>query len=169
MKVSDLNNSPVFSFPPVADLQSKVLILGTMPGKESLRRDAYYAHPQNAFWKILFELFAHPFSADYEERKEMLLQNKVALWDVLKTCTRTSSLDTDIRKEEPNDLHQFLLHHQNISEIFFNGKGAAGYFRKYFPDINLPNHTLPSTSPAHAVRWESKLEAWQTILNNSNK
>ncbi len=169
MKDSDLKDSPVYSFPPIADFQSRVLILGTMPGKESLRRYAYYAHPQNAFWKILFALFTHPFSANYGDRKEMLLQNRIALWDVLKTCTRPSSLDTDIRKEEPNDLHQFLLHHQNISEIFFNGKGAAGYFRKYFPDITLPNQTLPSTSPAHAVKWESKLEAWQILINTGNK
>ena len=169
MKNSEFKDSPVYSFPPIADLQSKVLILGTMPGKESLRKNAYYAHPQNAFWKILFTLYTPPFSTNVEVRKEMLLQNRIALWDVLKTCTRASSLDSDIQKEEPNNLKQFLLIHHNISVIFFNGKGAAGYFRKYFPDINLPNHTLPSTSPAHAVRWESKLEAWQTILNNSNK
>ena len=169
MKDSDLKDSPVYSFPPIADLQSKVLILGTMPGKESLRRNAYYAHPKNAFWKIAFTLFTHPFSTSDEEKKEMLLQNRIALWDVLKSCTRPSSLDSDIRKEEPNDFHQFLLIHHNISEIFFNGKGAAAYFRKYFPDINLPYRVLPSTSPAHAVSWESKLNAWQAILNNSKK
>ena len=166
MKYSDLKDLPVYSFPPIADLQSKVLILGTMPGKESLRRNAYYAHPQNAFWKILFTLFTHPASTNNEVRKEMLLQNSVALWDVLKTCTRASSLDADIRKEEPNDLQQFLLRHHNISEIFFNGKGAAGYFRKYFPEIKLPYQILPSTSPAHAISWESKLESWKSIINS---
>jgi len=165
MKDSELKDSPVYSFPPIADLHSKVLILGTMPGKESLRRHAYYAHPQNAFWKILFTLFTHPFSTNVEVRKEVLLQNGIALWDVLQTCTRPSSLDADIRKEEPNDLPQFLSHHQNISEIFFNGKGAAGYFRKYFPEILLPYQILPSTSPAHAIRWESKLESWKSIIN----
>ena len=160
---------PIYSFAPIADLQSNVLILGTMPGKESLRQNAYYAHNQNAFWKILFTLLNLPFSADYQIRKAMLLKNGVALWDVLAICTRHSSLDADIKKEYPNDLLQFLSSHSNISRIFFNGKGAAGYFKKYFPEINLPYQILPSTSPAHAISWESKLESWKAILNTGNK
>ena len=168
MKNIESKGLPVFSFAPIADLQSKVLILGTMPGKESLREKAYYAHHQNAFWKILFVLFNHPYSTDYQIRKEMLLKNGVALWDVLETCTRHTSLDADIRQEYPNDFLPFLSSHPNISRIFFNGKGAAGYFRKYFPDIDLPMQVLPSTSPAYAIRWESKLEAWKAIINNVN-
>ena len=156
---------PIYSFAPIADFQSKVLVLGTMPGKESLRMNAYYAHPQNAFWKILFTLFHLPFSTDNQIRREMLLRNGIALWDVLESCTRQSSLDTDIRQEYPNDIVQFLATHPNISVILFNGKGAAGYFRKYFPGVDLPNQVMPSTSPTHAIRWEAKLEAWKTIIN----
>lgn len=169
MENIELKASPIYSFPPIADLQSKVLILGTMPGKESLRSDAYYAHPQNAFWKIAFKLFSLPFSTDYKIRQELLLKNGIALWDVLESCTRSSSLDTDIKKEQPNNIEKFLAAHQNISVIYFNGQRAAGYFRKYFPEINLPTHTMPSTSPAHAIKWESKLEAWKTIINIRNK
>ena len=164
-----IKESQIHSFPPIADLQSKVLILGTMPGKESLRSNAYYAHPQNAFWKIVFTLFNLPFSTDYQIKQELLLKNGIALWDVLESCTRSSSLDTDIKREYPNDIQKFLAAHQNISVIYFNGQGAAGYFRKYFPEINLPVLTLPSTSPAHAIKWEAKLEAWKTIINILNK
>jgi hypoxanthine-DNA glycosylase len=156
-------DSPIYSFPPISDSRSKILILGTIPGKESLRRHEYYAHPQNAFWKIMFDLFNLPFSTDYQVKREMLLQNGIALWDVLRNCERSSSLDTDIKMEGPNDLRTFLASHPDISRIFFNGKGAARYFTKYFADISLPNEALPSTSPAHAIKWEQKLAIWQVI------
>jgi len=164
-------DSPIYSFPPFADVRSKVLILGTMPGKESLRMNFYYAHPQNAFWKILFEVHKVPFSADNQDKINLLLQNGIAIWDVLRICERKSSLDNDIKMEEPNDLHAFLSTHPGISKIFLNGKGAARYFNKYFADISLPIQVLPSTSPAHAVKWEQKLAIWQAIkppdINNA--
>jgi hypoxanthine-DNA glycosylase len=159
---------PVFSFDPIVDSRSKVLILGTIPGKESLKKSFYYAHPQNAFWKIVFTLYDYPFSTDDLVRSSVILQNGIALWDVLQSCNRKSSLDNDIRMEKPNDLPTFLSSHNNISEIFFNGNGAAGYFRKYFPQLNLPMRIMPSTSPAHAVKWEKKLEAWQAIKTVTN-
>jgi hypoxanthine-DNA glycosylase len=161
-KVQEID-SPIYSFAPIADSRSKILIMGTIPGKESLKMSAYYAHPQNAFWKIIFKLHNLPFSTDYKVRREMLLENRIALWDVLKVCTRRSSLDNDIKMEEPNDLHTFLSTHPGISEIFFNGKVASRYFKKYFSNISLPNQPLPSTSPAHAIKWEQKLEVWQVI------
>ena len=154
---------PIYSFAPLADSQSKLLILGTIPGKESLRLNAYYAHPQNAFWKIIFNLHDLPFSTDVQVRREVLLQKRIALWDVLRSCERSSSLDNDIRFEQPNDLRSLLSSHPGILRIFFNGKGAARYFRKYFPDLSLLNQVLPSSSPAHAIKWEQKLEAWRVI------
>ena len=159
-------NSPIFSFPPVADTQSKLLILGTIPGKESLRKNAYYAHPQNAFWKIIFTLLELPLSTDYQTRTASLLENGIALWDVLKMCNRETSLDTDIRSEFPNDIRGFLHSHPTITQLCFNGKGAARFFHKYFRDISLPKHVLPSTSPSHAIRWEQKLSDWQIIKNH---
>lgn len=162
-------DSSIYSFPPIADSMSKVLILGTIPGKESLRMTEYYGHPRNAFWKIIFKLYNIPFSSDYQFKVETLLQNGIALWDVLRTCERQSSLDNDIKMEGPNDLRQFLSSHPGISKIFFNGKGAARYFSKYFADISLPNQVLPSTSPAHAVKWEEKLEIWQVVKTVGHK
>jgi len=157
------SNTLIYSFAPIVNLQSKVLILGTMPGKESLRTKSYYAHPQNAFWKIVFNILDLPLSDDYQTRRNVLLQHNIALWDVLKACERRSSLDNDIRMEEPNDIQTFLSFHPNISCIFFNGKDSARYFGKYFSNIHLPNRVLPSTSPAHAIKWEQKLAAWQII------
>ena len=162
-------DSSIYSFAPIADCKSKVLILGTIPGKESLRMNAYYAHPQNTFWKIVFNLVDLPFSTDHDVRRNVLLQNNIALWDVLRTCERRSSLDNDIRMEEPNDIHTFLSLHPGVVKIFFNGQGSARYFRKYFADIALPNQVLPSTSPAHAIKWEQKLEAWQIIKTVTDK
>ena len=156
-------NSLIHSFPPIIDSRSKLLILGSMPGKESLRMNAYYAHPQNSFWKILFNLLELPYSADHRERKSILLQNGIALWDVLKSCERSSSLDTDIRAAQPNDLRSLLSAYPNISRIFFNGQAAAMYFSKYFADISVPKHVLPSSSPAHRINLEQKLLAWQVI------
>jgi hypoxanthine-DNA glycosylase len=169
MNESTFNDLPVFSFAPIADLRSKILILGTIPGKESLKKQAYYAHPQNAFWKIIFALYDVSFSTDHEVRREVLLQNGIALWDVLQSCHRASSLDNDIKMERPNDLRAFLSHHPNISQIFFNGKGSAVYFKKYFPDITLPARIMPSTSPTHAIKWATKLELWKVIKNYGNK
>jgi len=154
---------PIYSFPPIADCFSNVLILGTIPGKESLRMKEYYAHPRNAFWRIIFDLHNIPFATDYPVKIETLRQNGIALWDVLRNCERISSLDNDIKMEVPNDLRTFLSAHPGISKIFFNGKGAARYFNKYFADISLPIQVLPSTSPAHAVKWEQKLAIWQDI------
>ena len=169
MKKTELTDLPIYSFEPIANLQSKLLILGTMPGKESLKMSSYYAHPQNVFWKIMFTLFNLPYSTDYLIRREMLLTNGVALWDVLERCTRRSSLDTDIRTEYPNNITDFLVSHPDISHIFFNGKGAENYFRKYFPEVSLSKQVKPSTSAAHAKKWEEKLEIWKAIINIRKK
>lgn len=160
----ELIDHTIYSFPPIVDSSSRILILGTMPGKESLRQDAYYAHPQNSFWRIIFESLTLPFSRDLEIRREVLLTNEIALWDVLKQCARSTSLDSDIKAEEPNDLTLFLSEYPTISNIYFNGKEASRYFHKYFKHINIPTQVMPSTSPAHAVNWELKLEAWRSIL-----
>jgi len=153
----------IYSFAPFANSESKVLILGTIPGKESLRMNAFYAHPQNAFWKIIFQLYNVPFSKEYQFKKEVLLQNGIALWDVLRYCERRTSLDADIKMEMPNDLHSFLSTHPGISKIYFNGKSAQRYFNKFFSDLNIPTQVLPSTSPAYTMKWEQKLSIWQVI------
>ena len=160
----ELIDRTIYSFPPIVDSSSRILILGTMPGKESLRQYAYYAHPQNSFWRIIFELLGLQLSSDPEIRREVLLTNRIALWDVLKLCARSTSLDSDIESEEPNDLSLFLSQYPNITKIYFNGKEAARYFHKYFKHINIPIQVMPSTSPAYAINWKLKLKDWKSIL-----
>ena len=90
----------ISSFPPIINNESKILILGSIPGVKSLEMQQYYAHPQNKFWKIIFELFNEKFSTDYDERIKILEKYHVALWDVIDTCERKGSLDSEIRNED---------------------------------------------------------------------
>jgi hypoxanthine-DNA glycosylase len=168
--VSGSSGNLINCFPPVADSNAKVLILGSMPGIESLNQNHYYAHAQNAFWKIMDELAgAHP-GLPYEKRLHKLTTAHIALWDVLATCERESSLDTHIRNEKSNDFTAFFAQHPHITCVFFNGAKAEQSFSKLVLGIQeLPPLTfqrLPSTSPAHAVmRYEDKLKAWRTVMN----
>lgn len=137
-----------------------------MPGVESLRLQQYYGHGQNAFWKILLALYDLPVSANYEDRKDLLLKNKIALWDVLKACEREGSLDSDICEEEANDIKGFLKAHPSITHIFFNGQKAQSFFKKYVKGVELSHTVLPSTSPAHTLSFQKKLEAWSIVMGH---
>lgn len=136
-----------------------------MPGAQSLALSQYYGHQRNAFWKIMFNLFDRPFSMDYEQRKSLLLENHIAVWDVLEACIREGSLDSAIEQEVPNDFNSFLKTHPNIKHIFFNGQKAAAYFKQYIKlDKDYSLTSLPSTSPANAGKsFESKLSDWSVI------
>jgi hypoxanthine-DNA glycosylase len=139
-----------------------------MPGQRSLDAQQYYAHPHNAFWKIMGELIGALPLLPYEQRLEMLKHAGIALWDVLQTCERRGSLDADIRQEQANDFATFLADHPHITHVYFNGAKAEQCFRKFvlnkqtLPKLTL--HRLPSTSPAHAgMRYEAKLEEWRNV------
>lgn len=159
------------SFAPVADADARVLILGSMPGKESLRQQQYYAHPHNAFWKIMGDLAgAHP-ALPYTERLQHLKDNGIALWDVLHSCEREGSLDSDIEQEAPNDFVAFFVGHPNITRVYFNGAKAEQSFKKFvlgkqtLPPLEFVR--LPSTSPAHAgMRYEEKLKVWRKAIGS---
>ncbi|MDP1747757.1 MAG: DNA-deoxyinosine glycosylase [Bacteroidota bacterium] len=153
----------IFSFPPISNADSKILILGTMPGNDSLKMNQYYAHPRNAFWKIMFAIFDQPFSNDYSVKKELLLNNQIALWDVLKVCERKGSLDVNIIEEETNNFKDFFEKHAHINHIFFNGQQSSNYFLKN-QQAAIPSIKLPSTSPAHTMSFKEKLTAW-TVIN----
>ena len=161
----------IHSFPPIAGADARLLILGSMPGKASLAAEQYYAHPRNLFWPILGELVgAYPGLA-YEERTRILTANGIALWDVLKSCRRDSSLDADIDKSSmvANDFAAFFSAHPRIGRIYFNGATAEHTFRRQvLPTLNaqlMLLQRLPSTSPAHAaLSYSQKLRSWQIIL-----
>jgi len=163
----------VCGFPPIAAANSRVLILGTMPGKESLRKQQYYAHPQNAFWKIAAEVFGFDAASSYESRVSSLAASGVAIWDVLKSCTREGSLDSHIEKGTvvPNDFFDFFEAHPHIHKVCFNGVAAENFFKKQVRPLlaggsKVEYLRLPSTSPAHAaIPYAEKLRAWHGIAN----
>lgn len=157
------------SFPPVADKHATILILGSMPGKESLKQQQYYAHPQNAFWKIMGELTGAQLELPYPQRLQALTAANIALWDVLHSCEREGSLDSDIVQEQANDFAAFFAQHPHITHVYFNGAKAEQSFRRFvlgkqeLPPLEFAR--LPSTSPAHAgMRYEEKLEVWKAAV-----
>lgn len=154
----------ISSFPPIISNDAKILILGSVPGVKSLEMQEYYAHPQNKFWKIIFELFNENFSEDYLEKIKILKKNKIAVWDVIDSCERVGSLDTTIKNEESNDILQLLKKYQNIKTIFCNGGKSYQNLQKIVgKNFEIPIYLLPSTSPLHTISFEKKLESWKII------
>lgn len=161
----------IHSFAPVADIAARILILGSMPGVESLRAGEYYAHPRNAFWRIMGELVGATPDLPYAKRVLRLRQSGIALWDVLAACIRDGSLDAAIDEQSiiANDLVSFLAQHRNITQVFFNGATAERCFARHVQPALEPGAPqllrLPSTSPAHAaMSYAKKLQAWRSIL-----
>lgn len=156
-------------FAPVAGADARLLILGSMPGVASLEAVQYYAFPRNVFWRIMGDLFAAGPALDYQSRLQKLVDNQIALWDVIEACHRPGSLDSAISEDglATNDFDSFFTQHPQITHIYFNGQKAAGLFKKkVLPDLkgHYEYLTLPSTSPAHAARsYAAKLEAWSVI------
>ena len=150
---------------PLVNEYSKVLILGTMPSVESLRKQAYYGNDRNLFWKLMTQVTGKEVPLVYEERKEFLLENNIALWDMCQTCLREGSLDSAISEETPNDIPSFVQTHPGIKAIAFNGKASAKLFTKYFGSIDgIDLCSMPSTSPANAgIMWEVKVGEWGKI------
>ena len=155
-----------FSFPPIVDENSKVLILGTMPGNKSLQLNQYYANPTNQFWKILSFITGEKFNVEYEVKKRVLLKYHIAIWDVLMHCEREGSLDVNISDEVPNDFKTFFAKYTNIKAVFFNGSKAADLFNKYHLGENDKFYkTLPSTSSANtSMTLNKKIEIWKNEI-----
>ena len=161
----------IYSFPSISTPEANTLILGTMPGQRSIAMNQYYGHGGNAFWKIMFEVFEEKFTREYEIRRQLLIKNGIALWDVLKACEREGSADHAIEKEEVNDFDQFFQTHSQIKLLAFNGIKAENYFmRSVHKRPGVPMIIMPSTSSANGwMRYEQKLNAWKQIKNASNE
>ncbi|HUN70130.1 MAG TPA: DNA-deoxyinosine glycosylase [Burkholderiales bacterium] len=170
-----MGKARVYSFAPIAGRNARVLILGSMPGRASLAAGQYYAHRQNAFWRIASELFGFDARAPYAARVKALKSARVAVWDVLHSCVRQGSLDTMIEddSEIANDFRAFFLGHRGITHVFFNGAKAEASFRRHvLPGmaLRLRYRRLPSSSPANAsVPWRRKLAAWRAILKTEKR
>lgn len=157
------------SFEPSIDNNSKVLILGSMPGVRSLCEQQYYAHPQNRFWKVMSIICNQPHlhMFDYNLKLKTLLTNNIALWDTIKSCKREGSLDSDIQFETPNDIQALLKKYPNIKTICLNGNKSYSLFKKYFPDLleQYSCHKMSSTSPANArYNLQSLVNEWSAVF-----
>lgn len=158
-------------FAPIAAPDARILILGTLPGVESLRRGEYYAKPRNAFWPVMGALVGAGLDLPYPLRLDRLKNAGLALWDVCASARREGSLDSAIRDIAPNDFATFLLGHPDIRLICFNGQSAARFFERLAaPGLSgaardISRRILPSTSPAHAsMPFEHKLALWRAAL-----
>ncbi len=162
----------ISGFPPVVAPDAEVLILGSMPGQASLDVSQYYAHPRNAFWPIICQLFEVPQGGEYSERLVLLQRNRIALWDVMQHCLREGSLDSAIKPSSivANDFISFFVATPSIRHLFFNGVQAERSFKRHViptlstHDYKFEMQRLPSTSPAHAsISFEQKLAQWQRV------
>ena len=163
-------------FVPIVGPGASTLVLGSLPSRKSLERQQYYGHPRNAFWHIMGDLFGAAPTLPYDERKNILIRNRIAVWDVLAASVRPGSLDASIdpATARANDFRAFLIEYPEVRRVCFNGRAAESLFRRLVaPTLEkgsntLVLHTLPSTSPAYAaMRYEEKLARWQYIKAGS--
>ena len=153
------------AFSPVFREDSRVLLLGTMPSPKSRENGFYYSHPQNRFWPVMASLLDEPLPRTPEEKRQLVLRHRIALWDVLHSCEIRGAEDASIRKPVPNPIDR-LLEQTQICAVFATGQKAATLSTRYcFPRTRLPVHTLPSTSPANCrISMEELLESYREIL-----
>lgn len=160
---------------PVIGKDSRILILGTMPGDESLRLQQYYAHRNNQFWRILGEVYGEPVAADYSKRLEFLHRKGLALWDVLRSADRAGSLDSGIRNSIANNFADLLMNYANLKVIVFNGGRAQALFRRNVEGSqssvagsSMRKVLMPSTSPTpgrNVLKFEEKVEHWRSLAD----
>lgn len=154
-------------FPPLYNENSKILILGSFPSVKSREQMFFYGHLQNRFWKVVSAVFESTEPVTIEEKRNFLLNNGIALWDVIGSCEITGSADSSIKDVKVNDISE-ILNVADIKNIYVNGKTAEKYFNKYMKkSIGKEAICLPSTSPANAAWTIDKLiDAWNIIKNN---
>jgi hypoxanthine-DNA glycosylase len=154
-------------FPPVVDENTRVLILGSLPGEVSLAHAQYYAHPQNRFWHLLGDVIGEPLPGmGYEARLQALLDHRVGLWDVIAKAKREGSLDSRIRDHSINGLAALVAGLPNLAAVAFNGGTAAKIGTQALAEsgASLDLVRLPSSSPAYAaVPYAEKLRAWEGL------
>lgn len=160
-----------FALQPLINFSSKILVLGTMPGEQSIAKQQYYGNRGNHFWKILYTIFDEDFSESYEERKLLLKRNGISLWNVLASCVREGSSDSKIKNEAVNDFKKLHIEYPNIKHIFFESKTAAKFFYKYAQQQEgITYHILPSTSGLNAgLSLVEKIEMWKELSETAKK
>ena len=138
------------NIPPLYSKASQTLILGSFPSVKSREAEFFYGHPQNRFWRVLAGVFSCKVPQTVEQKKKLVLENRLALWDVIAECEITGSADTSIKNVKPNDIAS-IIENTAVNRIFVNGKTAEKYYLKYIrPKIGIDCICLPSTSAANA-------------------
>jgi TDG/mug DNA glycosylase family protein len=163
------------SFPPVADARTRLLLLGSLPGEQSLARGQYYANPRNQFWRLIGAVIGANLEAlDYEARLTALLDAGVGLWDTVESATRLGSLDGNIRGHSPNDLVALIASLPELRAIGFNGGKSASLGMKQLSgrtdlglslslSLSLSLIPLPSSSPAFTLKFAAKAGEWAKL------
>lgn len=150
---------------PLFNSESKILILGSLPSVKSREQNFFYGHPQNRFWKVLSMIFQVPLPLTIEEKKNLALSNKIAIWDTIFSCDICASSDSSIKNVVPTDL-KMILENAKIEKILCNGKTSGKYYEKYqMKETKIKAQILPSTSPANATySLERLVEIWKKNL-----
>ncbi|UOQ48738.1 DNA-deoxyinosine glycosylase [Gracilibacillus caseinilyticus] len=162
-------NQKIHSLDPIIDQHANILILGSIPGKQSLMKQQYYGNSRNHFWPILFEIYEREWIENYEDKVAFLHEKAIALWDVIGACYREGSLDSNITEAEPNSLEDLLDTYPAIQRIGCNGTKAYQTFRKHFAHLidRYDVRKLPSTSPIpgrYNKTFEEKVDVWKDIF-----
>ena len=154
----------IHPLPPVFDSGSENLVLGSFPSVRSREIGFYYGNERNRFWAVLSRIFHAEEPKTKEEKTSLVLDNRLALWDVVKSCNIVGSADASIKDVLSNDIAS-LIAKTNITKIFVNGKTAAALYDKHvFPSVGIRAVVLPSTSPANAAFTMEKLvERWKIL------
>ena len=145
--------------------EARVMIVGSMPSVKSLADAQYYAHPRNAFWPILFDVFGVTPTDDYEAKKTLIRDNGLALWDAAQSCEREGSLDSNMRNVIYNDFAALYARCPHIHTVLCNGGTAHALFLKSGYAGNRRVIRMPSTSPAYTMAYARKLTIWKETLN----
>ena len=156
----------VHPFPPLYDANSEILILGSLPSVKSREQMFFYGHPQNRFWKVMSAVLGEALPKTIEQKKQMLLKHRIALWDTIYSCDIIGSSDSSIKNVTPTDLGR-ILKESKVQRIFCNGGTSGRYFQKYQQKVlGMEATVLPSTSPANAAFSVEKLiRIWGEALN----
>lgn len=162
------------SLAPIVDEKTKVLIVGSMPGKQSLDKQQYYGNPRNHFWPIIGMLFHVAIPEQYEQRIQLLRQHKIGLWDAIQSCERKGSLDATIKNEVPNNFEQLFFEYPQIELVLFNGGKSFDVFKKKIglSVLGMKEYEkMPSTSPIpgkNIKSFDEKVDMWQIMKRYGN-
>lgn len=163
-------NPQKHSFAAVVNAQTRILILGSLPGDASLAQQQYYAHPQNRFWHLLSDVLdINLVELSYDDKLATLLQQGIGLWDVVASAQRRGSLDSQIREHQQNDLPGLIATLTQLELIAFNGGTAAKIGEKILAGCGSTHRqlSLPSSSPAYTLPYAQKLERWRELKHTT--